>query len=49
VCRTKRSDTSTFLFLSTFFEKDLAENVFFLAELVVILDVIVMGLVEDAV
>jgi hypothetical protein len=49
VCRTKRSDTSAFLFLSTFFKKDLAENVFFLAELVVIFDVIVMGLVEDAV
>jgi hypothetical protein len=49
VSRRKWTNTSAFLFFGTLFKKDFSKDIFLLAELVVILDVVVMWLVEDAV
>jgi hypothetical protein len=41
--------TTALFFLGTFFEEDLAEDVFFLAERVIILHIVVVGLVKHAI
>lgn len=43
------SETPLFFFFCTFLEEYLAQNIFFLVVSIVVFDVVVMGLIEDAV
>lgn len=44
-----RSSTSTFLFLCTLFKKDFSKHVFFFVWLLIVLNIVVMRLVENAI